>query len=161
MHHHIHLIIIIMSNVGIPIKLLYEAEGMKVTVEVGFISMKYTPGYINYICEQFRVWCMCFAYPVCVCQHPKVSHGFRLSPPTNNPVQIYKMIWIESGCIKYLGGIWRDKTYALCSLFSLMLIVKKWKLKALPLFGRGEREMGIDPPVLLSHNTISFRLSPY
>ena len=26
-----------MSNVGIPIKLLYEAEGMKVTVEVSYI----------------------------------------------------------------------------------------------------------------------------
>jgi hypothetical protein len=28
-----------MSNVGIPIKLLYEAEGMKVTVEVRYISI--------------------------------------------------------------------------------------------------------------------------
>jgi hypothetical protein len=27
-----------MSNVGIPIKLLFEAEGMKVTVEVGAIN---------------------------------------------------------------------------------------------------------------------------
>jgi hypothetical protein len=26
-----------MSNVGIPIKLLFEAEGMKVTVEVGVL----------------------------------------------------------------------------------------------------------------------------
>jgi hypothetical protein len=26
-----------MSSVGIPIKLLYEAEGMKVTVEVRFV----------------------------------------------------------------------------------------------------------------------------
>lgn len=29
-----------MSNVGIPIKLLYEAEGMKVTVEVSFSEVE-------------------------------------------------------------------------------------------------------------------------
>jgi hypothetical protein len=28
-----------MSNVGIPIKLLYEAEGMKVTVEVSSLEL--------------------------------------------------------------------------------------------------------------------------
>ena len=32
-----------MSNVGIPIKLLYEAEGMKVTVEVRYISIYIQP----------------------------------------------------------------------------------------------------------------------
>ena len=67
-----------MSQVGIPIKLLYEAEGMKVTVEVGLLV------YIVYFwLSPLAFYCLCL-----LCAHllypnaKKISHGFRLSPTT-------------------------------------------------------------------------------
>ena len=77
-----------MSQVGIPIKLLYEAEGMKVTVEVGLLVYSYAVPHVHMLCCCFEL-CAQLVYP----NAKKISHGFRLSiPPYIYPVQIYYMI---------------------------------------------------------------------
>ena len=82
-----------MSQVGIPIKLLYEAEGMKVTVEVGLLV--YIVFWL-YLPPAF--YCMLCCLNIILYAHlvyqnaKKFSHGFRLSPPCIYPVQIYYMI---------------------------------------------------------------------
>lgn len=52
-----------MSNVGIPIKLLYEAEGMKVTVEVGDQSDKILRPAEALVAV--IVWCAYLVYITC------------------------------------------------------------------------------------------------
>jgi len=66
-----------MSQVGIPIKLLYEAEGMKVTVEVGLLVYS-MPCHIRIgVHSMLYELCAHLVYP----NAKKISHGFRLSIP--------------------------------------------------------------------------------
>ena len=125
-----------MSQVGIPIKLLYEAEGMKVTVEVGLL--------VYIICRlyplAFIVYIVMLNYVHILCTKRQKDFS-RLStfttPPYIYPVQIYYMIWIDQD--EY-GCIWRD-LHAYIYLEYVILDANMRKLKVL---GFNEFKPGMD-----------------